>query len=125
MDAHELALDPREVVRRFRETHACWHIREMLPDGVTVRTPREEPIDEASLPAPLRAELRAYARAHPHHAITFLKHVRTVNGRPERIIEDAGDLPGEAQLLILSQTVTLADQNSVRVVTDLFVARTG
>ena len=127
MHAQELALDPREIVRRFRETHthypARWPASDLIPDGVTVRTPRDEPIDDASLPASLRAELRAYSRAHPHRTITFLKHLRTVDGRPERIIDDGADLPGEAQLLVLSQTVTLADWDSVRVVTDLFVAR--
>jgi len=129
MDVQELALDAREIVRRFRRTHTNYHTRwpnrDAVPEGVTFGTPSEHPLDEDRLPAALRAELRAYKKAHPHHAITFLKHMRTVDGRPELVIEDRAELPSDAQLLILSQTVTLAACDSVRIVTDLFVARTG
>lgn len=125
----EQSIAPGEIARRFRQNytnyHRLWTKRASIPEGVTLQTPDEEPITEDKLPAPLRAQLRAYKKAHPRLEVAIVKYMRTVNGRPEVIVEDETDVPREDQLLILSQTVTLTAHDSVQIITDLFVARRG
>jgi len=97
MDIQEVTLDPREIVRQIRTTQANNH------DLWTIR---------------LRAPDGVMFR-------TLLNCLRTVSGRPERIIEDPADLPSGDEVIILSQTAPLTDHDSLPVVTDLFVARKG
>jgi hypothetical protein len=120
--------DPLALLRRFRRTYtnyyALWTSTGEVPEGVTLRRPSEHPLTEDQLPAALRAVLDQYRKAHPNLDVTLLKYMRTVNGRPELVVEDEEDLPPDEALLTLSQTTTANAHDTLQVVTDLVVART-
>ena len=119
--------DPREIIRTFRGSyvnfHRLWRATGRLPPGVEMYSPAERPIVDDELPPELQTVIGEYRKRHPEREIEYLKFMRTVDGHATLIIEDERDLPGEDELLTISQTVTVAAHNHVRVVSDLLVAR--
>ena len=119
--------EARELIRRFRDTYhnfyRLWRDAGKRPAGLTLYTPLERPLTEADIPDALRRLVAEYLEHHPSRRATFVKHLRTVNGEAVHVIEDDSDLPAEDAILTASQTVTLNTADSLRVITDVFVAR--
>ena len=119
--------DPGDFLRRFRRSYtnfrARWNTPDAVPDGVVLQTPDERPLSDADLPDALRGRLEAYRTAHPGQRLTYLKYARFVDGDPRVVVDDGTDPPPDAELLTLSQTVTVTAVDTLRVVTDLFVLR--
>ena len=126
MNENEVRFEPRELVRQFRKTYVNAHsIRKNAPMALRetdLKTPKEKPITEATLPQELRSLLADYRSHHPKTKVTLLKYQRLENGKAISIVEDEAGLPDEDKLLSLSQTVTLISSTEVRVVTDMLVA---
>lgn len=127
MSQTELPFDPREFIRRFRASYInlyrLWTTVEKPPPGTRLASPAQSPIHMEDLPAAVRQLLEEYRAQNPNREISFIKRMRTVNGKPVLVIEDAADLPEEDRLLTVSQTVTLNTRESVQIITDLIVAR--
>ncbi len=123
----EPPFDPRDFIRRFRASYInlykLWTTVEKPPPGTRLETPAKSPIHKEDLPAAVRQLLEEFQKKNPKRELEFFKHMRTVNGQPVLVIEDAADLPEEDQLLTVSQTVTLNTSESVQIITDLFIAR--
>ena|SRR5688500_1111757 len=119
--------EARELIRRFRASYQnlyrLWRSTGGQPDGVALHTPEERPLSVADLPDRVRKLVAEYQQAQPERRLTFVKHLRTVNGEPVLVIEDDADLPPENAILTASQTVTLNTADTIRVITDVFVAR--
>jgi hypothetical protein len=119
--------EPRELIRRFcasyQNLYRRWRGAGGRPQGVTLQTPQERPLTEADLPERVRRLVAEYRGQHPGRRLTFVKHLRTVDGEPVLVVEDDSDLPAEDVILTASQTVTLNSADSLHVVTDVFVAR--
>ena len=126
MSTNEVKVDPRQLVRQFRETYVNAHeLKKGAPaayKGAQVTTPKERPIREADLPPGVRALLGEYRKGHPRSKVTLLKYQRIENGEPVTVVEDESGLPDEDNLLSLSQTVTLTTSTEVRVITEIVVA---
>ena len=126
MNENEVKIEPRELIRQFRDTYVnAQTLRKRVPTalpGTDIKTPKEKPIKEADLPQELRSLLAEYRSSHPKTKVTLLKYQRIANGKPVTIVEDEAGLPDEDNLLSLSQTVTLASSTEVRVITDMLVA---
>lgn len=126
MSNNEVAVNPGELVRKFRESYVNVHeVKRRVPsafDKAQVSTPRETPIRENELPQGVRSLLQDYRQSNPGSRLTLLKYQRLENGQPVRVIEDESGLPEEDKLLSLSQTVTLITSAEVRVITDIVVA---
>lgn len=122
-----MAIDARGLVHRFRETyvnlHNLWSQSGRKPVGAHLRDPGRHPIDPDTFPPGLKHLLEEYQARHPGISLGFYKFAHSVDGEPVDVIEDATGLPDEDHLLCVSQTVTLLATDSVRVVTDLYVAR--
>jgi hypothetical protein len=127
MAAMRAHTEPRELIRRFRASYQNlsrrWRGAGGLPPGVTLHTPQERPLTEVELPEPVRRLVAEHREQRPGRRLTFVKHLRTVNGEPVLVVEDDSDLPPEDAILTASQTVTLNTADSLHVVTDVFVAR--
>jgi hypothetical protein len=124
-----LDVNPRDVVRQFRQTYTNAHllrkrVPNALPDTVITK-PQETPINEGDLPEGIRSLLNEYRRKHPHFKLAFLKYQHIEDGKPIKIIEDESPLPEEDKFLSLSQTATLTTNTEVRVITDIVVASIG
>jgi hypothetical protein len=113
----------RRFLRRFRETYRNFQQQATVEGGPALYTPAQRPIAGEPLPGALAQQLEAYRRRHPGETITFLKYMRTVNGRPELVVEDDEGLPEEERLLVLSHTTTITTADALEVLTDLYVAR--
>ena len=126
MNENQVRIEPREMIRQFRQTYVNAHtLRKSAPtvlQGTDLKTPKEKPIKEADLPQELRSLLADYRSSHPKTKVTLLKYQRIVNGKPVSIVEDEAGLPDEDKLLSLSQTVTLVSSTEVSVITDMVVA---
>ncbi len=126
MSNSEVRVDPRALVRQFRQTYVNIHaLRKQVPTAhqrARVSTPRETPIREGDLPQGIRSLLQEYRQQHPGARLMLLKYQRIENGEPVRVIEDESGLPEEDNLLTLSQTVTLTTSTEVRVITEIVVA---
>ncbi len=127
MSTEEAQVDPRRLVRHFRDTYVNAHeLKRRQPSAhpkARLTKPKETPINEGDLPQGVRSLLQEYRKEHPRSRLTFLKYQRLENGEPTRIIEDESGLPEEDDLLSLSQTVTLTTSSQVRVITEIVVAR--
>jgi hypothetical protein len=123
MSPESSASESADLIRFFRQNYTNLYRQRARAGAAVVRTPQEDPIRAEGLPAGLRARLQAYREAHPGETIELLKYMRVTGGRPEKVVEDERDLPGEDQLLVISQTVTLNTKEEVDVVTDILVAR--
>ena len=120
--------DAGPVIRRFRQTYTNYHrlwSATGVPEGVTLLTPEKARLDESHLPAALAEQLVRHRESHPGEEVTLIKRMRLVDGEPELVIEDERDLPDEAQLLTLSETVTANTRDTLVVITEIFVARRG
>lgn len=119
-------VDPRELVRRFRDSyvnlHNLWSKESQRPQGVQLRTPQDAPIRESDLPEGVRNLLTDYRRQKPGAKIDLRKYQRLENGNPTFVVEGEDGLPDEDALLSLSQTVTLTTSTDIRVITDIVVA---
>jgi len=119
-------IEPREVVRQFRNTYVNAHaVRKNTPTalpGTDIKTLKEKPIKESDLPQELRSMLADYRSKNPKSKLTLVKYQRIANGKPVTIVEDETGLPDEDKLLSLSQTVTLASSTEVTVITEMVVA---
>jgi hypothetical protein len=120
-------IDPVAAVRSYREKHL--NVRRLLmqdPDasaGVTLKTPKEQPIHQLELPAGLREAMAAYQKDHPEaKSLTPVKYMKTVNGNPELVVEDDDPLPNEDHLVTFSHTVSSVSVKSVNIVTHQLVA---
>jgi hypothetical protein len=122
-----LAFDAHAFMETFRRNyvnlHNLWTKGGQPPAGIRLSTPAETPITEGDLPVPLGRLLEDYRRTHPDRAVTFIKYLQTVDGAPTIVVEDERGLPGEDELLTMSQTVTINTSEVARVTTDLFVAQ--
>ena len=119
-------LDATEFVREFRRNYVnlfnLWtNVDRRVPDGVTLQTPAQKPIREQDLSPDLRAASSEYRERRGGVRITWTKYMRTVNGRPEEVIEDERPLPEESRLISVSRTSTLLTDQEVRVITELVV----
>ena len=127
MFRNELPFNPREFIRQYAKgyvnLHALWTKVEKPPENVSLSTPAETPISAADLPEGARVLVNEFRTLHPETKITFIKHLRTVNGKAVQVVDDDQGLPTEDELLSLSQTVTLNTSDYVRIVTDIYVAR--
>ena len=127
MFRNELPFNPREFIRQYAKgyvnLHALWTKAEKPPKNVNLSTPAETPITATDLPEGARGLLKEFRTLHPKTKITFIKHLRTVNGKAVHVVDDDQGLPAEDELLSLSQTVTLNTSDYVRVVTDMYLAR--
>jgi hypothetical protein len=127
MSDQEETVNPRDLVRQFRESYLNVHeVKKRVPSAFAkaeIHSPRQKPIKESDLPQALRELLREHRQAHPGQKVAFLKYQRLVNGEPVLVIEDETGLPDEDQLLTLSQTITLTTSQDAHVVTDVVVAR--
>ena len=121
------APDPVDLLSRFRASYRNYRTlfanTDARPDGVVLETPATHPLTADQLPESLRRLLETYRADHPGEKLELLKYMRLLNGAPELVVEDDLDLPPSAELVTLSQTVTLNSSERVHVVTDLFVAR--
>ena len=109
------APDPRDIISRFRTTYRNYS---------ALADPAESAshLDVESLPEAARRLLETYRSEHPDEHVEVLKHMRVVNSEPGIVVDDGSPLPETRDLLTLSQTVTLATDECVEVVTDVFVA---
>jgi hypothetical protein len=125
----EMAFDPLEFVREYRENYvnlySLWTTVEKPPVDTELTTPAETPIMEKELPAPLSSLLADYLKQHSEASISFVKYMRSENGKAVRVIEDDSPLPEEGEFLSLGMTTTLNTSQEGRVVTELFVAKLG
>jgi hypothetical protein len=125
MEKREHALDPAELLSRFRRSYrnyyALWTQTGRVPDGVTLVTPEKFGLGFERMPEGARRALEAYQEQAGR--VTLLKYLRIVDGEPELVVEDESELPPEEQLVTVSETVTLNSADLVHVVTDIFVAR--
>jgi hypothetical protein len=103
--------------------YRLWKATDSVPDGVTLETPDQHPIDLAELPEPLRAEIESYRRRHADEELALVKRMRTVNGEPVLVIEDDADLPDEDALVTFSIVEAVSSSEEMQVVTDLVVGR--
>src|SRR4051812_20635365 len=120
-------IDPREKVRDYRANYV--NVRRLLmqtkdaPAGIATATPGERPIEGLDLPADLRKTIADYRKDHTEaKAMAMVKYMKTVNGKPEIVIEDDDPLPAEDHLVTFSHTVTAVSATSVQVVTHQLVA---
>lgn len=125
MEKREQALDPAELLSRFRRSYrnyySLWTETGQVPEGVTLVTPEKFGLGVERMPEGARRALEAYQEQNGR--VTLLKYLRIVDGEPELVVEDETELPPEEQLVTVSETVTLNSADQVHVVTDLFVAR--
>ena len=126
MEETQVPVEPKELVRRFRQNYVNAHeLRRRVPGALPkadLKTRNEKPLRENDLPPGLRALLDDYRKRTPGTRVTLLKYQRLENGEPTTIVEDAAGLPEEDALLTLSETVTLTTSSEVRVVTEIVVA---
>lgn len=110
------APDPRDVVSRFRTTYRNYSTA--AAERETAAPPTLEAMPEA-----VRRAFERYREEHADEQLELVKHLRLVNGEPERVVDDGSPLPAGPELLTLSETVTLATDERLEVVTDVFVVR--
>ena len=127
MDQKESSPEPVLFIRKLQQNYINYYKLQVATgqpvEGVTVYHPKEKPILVKQLPPGIRAQLQEYKDTHPEQKITLVKYMRTVNGKPELLIEDESDLPSESQILSISQTITVNTDELIRVITDLLIAR--
>lgn len=127
MDQRESSPEPILFIRRLQQNYINFYKLQAATgqpvEGVTVHHPKEKPILVKELPPGIRAQLQEYKDSHPEQDITLVKFMRTVNGKPELIIEDESDLPSEPQILTISQTIAVNTDELIKVITDLLIAR--
>lgn len=120
-------IDPRARVRDYRANYV--NVRRLIltdkdtPDGIALHTPADRPISSLDIPPGLRQAIADYQKSDPDAAtLTQVKYMKTVNGKPEIVIEDDDPLPAEDDLVTFSHTVTAVSAKSVQVVTHQLVA---
>lgn len=127
MPYQNYTLNPREEIRRFIKTYInyfnFWKKGDATPEEVTLTTPAKYPLREKDLPNSLKELIAEFRRSHPTKKIAFIKYMRSVNGKPELVVEDETGLPEEDNILTISRTVTINTADFVKVVTELFVAK--
>jgi hypothetical protein len=127
MTAMQENSEARELIRRFRATYRnlyrLWRGAASRPASAALHTPQERPLTVSELPDQVRRLVAEHQKQHPDRRLTFIKHLRTENGKPVLVVEDDSDLPLENAILTTSQTVTLNTAETLRVITDVFVAR--
>jgi hypothetical protein len=127
MIAGDSSFDALEFVREYRANyvnlHTLWTTVAEPPAGIELSTPNQTPITEADLPAELQQAVREYRRRHPEVMLSFIKHMRIVNGQPVRVIEDERGLPPENEFMSLSRTLTLNTSGEAQTVTEIYVAQ--
>lgn len=127
MDPRDSTPEPILFIRKLQQNYINYYKLQAATgrpvEGVTVRHPKEKPILVKELPPGIRLQLQEYKDSHPEQEITLVKFMRTVNGKPELIIEDESDLPSETQILTISQTITVNTDELIKVITDLLIAR--
>lgn len=116
MSRRVAAPDPRDVVSRFRTTYRNYAAAAARREGAAAP-------DESQLPEAARQALERYRREHADERLELVKHLHLVNGEPESVLDDESPLPAAPELLTLSETVTLATEERLDVVTDVFVLR--
>jgi hypothetical protein len=129
-ESSELAmpeLDAASVVRSYRANYVnlygLWRNGTGVPEGASLTTPAEQPIEELDLPVGLRDAMAQYQQSHPKAAtLVPVKYMRIVNGKPELVVEDERPLPEEQDLVSFSQTMTTTSLDEVAVVVDQLVA---
>ena len=121
------AIDPRTSVREYRANYV--NVRRLIltdkdtPGGIALHTPADRPISSLDLPTDLSKAIADYQKSDPDAtALTYVKYMKTVNGKPEIVIEDDDPLPAEDLLVTFSHTVTAVSARSVQVVTHQLVA---
>src|SRR5437773_5062435 len=86
MDKTEVPVNPRELVRQFRQNYVNAHaLKKHAPtalEGAHLSTLKEKPITEGDLPQDLRALLTEYRQSHPQAKVTLVKYQRLENGKP-------------------------------------------
>ena len=120
-------IDSLSVVRAYRENYVnlytLWGKVTGVPDGVDLKTPDDQPIEELDLPVGLKDAMEQYQRAHPKAAaLTPVKYMRVVDSLPVLVVEDERPLPDEADLVSFSHSVTTTSAEAVSVVVDHLVA---
>ena len=129
MEAENSSTHPLYFVQNFRQNYTnlykLWTQMGSVPEGVTLRTPKEKPIQEKELSESLRTRLLAYKKTYPEGKIELVKFMRLVNGNPVLVIEDERGLPEEDHILILSQTVALNTSDTAELVTEILVGWRG
>jgi hypothetical protein len=121
------AIDPRDRVREYRANYV--NVRRLIltdkdtPGGIALHTPADRPISSLDLPTDLSKAIADYQKSDPDAtALTYVKYMKTVNGKPEIVIEDDDPLPAEDLLVTFSHTVTAVSARIVQVVTHQLVA---
>jgi hypothetical protein len=130
LEPSELAmpeLDAASVVRSYRANYVnlygLWTKGTGIPEGASLMTPAEQPIEKLDLPAGLRDAMAQYQQSHPNTAMPVpVKYMRIVNGKPELVVEDERPLPEDQDLVSFSQTMTTTSLEEVSVVVDQVVA---
>jgi hypothetical protein len=119
-------IDSVSAVRSYRENYvnlySLWTKVSGVPEGVELKTPAEQPIEELDLSGALRDAMAEYQRTHPKTRLTPLKFMRVVDGTPVLVIEDERPLPDEDELVTFSYTVTTTSTEAVSVVVEQLVA---
>jgi len=127
MDQKESSPEPVLFIRKLQQNYINYYKLQVATgrpvEGVTVYHPKEKPILVKQLPPGIRAQLQEYKDNYPEQEIRLVKFMRSVNGKPELLIEDESDLPSESQILSISQTITVNTDELIRVITDLLIAR--
>ena len=127
MDQKESSPEPVLFIRKLQQNYINYYKLQAATgqpvEGVTVYHPKEKPILVKQLPPGIRAQLQEYKDNYPEQEIRLVKFMRSVNGKPELLIEDESDLPSESQILSISQTITVNTDELIRVITDLLIAR--
>ena len=120
-------IDPRAQVREYRKNYV--NVRRLIlqtkdaPADITVKTPKERPIQSLDLPVGLRDVMAEYRQNNPEaKLLTPVKYMKTVNGTPELVIEGDDPLPSEDNLVTFSHTVSALSAKSMLVVTHQVVA---
>ena len=129
MESENSSTHPLNFLQNFRKNYTnlyrLWTQTGSVPKGVTLRTPKEKPIQEKELSESLRTRLLAYKKTYPEGKIELMKFMRLINGNPVLVIEDERGLPEEDHLLILSQTMALNTSNTAELVTEILVGWRG
>jgi hypothetical protein len=117
----ESPFDPRVFLRRFHQHYVnfarLWK-RFGVPDGIVLRDPAVEPVTPA--PAALASAVDAILRDQGT-GVRFVKHMRSVNGKPSIVVEDESDLPPVEELVVMTFTTSVVTSATHRVVTDVYV----
>lgn len=118
---------PAELIDSFRANYVNFARLKKSGDPVTkdadVKSPKERPINEQRLSAPVAELLRRYKQTVPGRDVALIKYMKVVDGAISEVIEDEEPLPAAAELITFSSTATLTTSATSVAETEVIVGR--